>query len=516
MTGSYPGSALYEICRRVQNVARVDRCSIVLFEPGGTLVYLAASSDAEDLNVVVMAMDRYPELRAAYESGQVTVFGPTEPDELWEKVKKNLLEDNPFTFFMLVPVQWGDDIVGAFYLRGADRKVGFDENDVNFYFASAVMLAGFVYHHDVLGQLRAQGRNDSLTGLLNFHGFREEADRAIQALGTTAGPISLLTASVHQPNADWEKATTKGAGVLLEISKRLVAALPEEALVGKHGGDEFVALVRASKGQTVGMIRNVIDYVESGAKEMLEGTFVAAGVASFPDDADDIDLLVENAGLARQLAQDSGHNQISTPESLDGTEGYGRVVRDTGAPAEEAAPAAQPQPARAEAPEQRPAQAAATGMPKKVLGLRDEALDSPKLLRTFAELVDTYESKNPHTKGHSRVVAELSGRLAIAMELGEEQVLAVEVAGLVHDLGKLWTPEEVFRPDGKLSDEEREAIEQAPVLAAQALEAFPALEPVVPIVRHHQGTLGRRRLPGGAGGRRHSGRLSDRRHLRRL
>jgi HD-GYP domain-containing protein (c-di-GMP phosphodiesterase class II) len=69
------------------------------------------------------------------------------------------------------------------------------------------------------------------------------------------------------------------------------------------------------------------------------------------------------------------------------------------------------------------------------------------LARVFAHIVD---AKSPYTYQHSRGVARLAAHLGRAAGLPPARVAQVEVAGLLHDLGKLGVPDEILEFPGPM------------------------------------------------------------------
>lgn len=72
------------------------------------------------------------------------------------------------------------------------------------------------------------------------------------------------------------------------------------------------------------------------------------------------------------------------------------------------------------------------------------------MARLFAEIVD---AKSPYTAEHCFGVTKLSGHLARRLGLPDETVTRMEVAGLLHDLGKLQVPDRILESKGHLEGE---------------------------------------------------------------
>ena len=81
--------------------------------------------------------------------------------------------------------------------------------------------------------------------------------------------------------------------------------------------------------------------------------------------------------------------------------------------------------------------------------------DVRRLAKIFSHIVD---AKSPFTVEHSLGVAGLARLLAGKMGLGAVTREKIEVAGLLHDLGKLRVPDEILDKPGKLDSRERKAI----------------------------------------------------------
>lgn len=100
-------------------------------------------------------------------------------------------------------------------------------------------------------------------------------------------------------------------------------------------------------------------------------------------------------------------------------------------------------------------------------------------------LVYAIEMRDPYTAGHSEEVASLATLLGEALELSTEEIKTLEIAGYLHDIGKLRVPSEILLKTGKLSDTEWEIMKLHPVWGAEMLSKITALKGIDKIVRHH-------------------------------
>ena len=100
-------------------------------------------------------------------------------------------------------------------------------------------------------------------------------------------------------------------------------------------------------------------------------------------------------------------------------------------------------------------------------------------------LAATIEAKDRYTHGHSERVATLSLKIAVDMELPEQQLKRLERACKLHDVGKLAISDRILNKPGKLSKEEWAEIRLHPVRGTELLSSLGFLKEIYPVVRNH-------------------------------
>ncbi|MBI2303471.1 MAG: HD domain-containing protein [Chloroflexi bacterium] len=104
---------------------------------------------------------------------------------------------------------------------------------------------------------------------------------------------------------------------------------------------------------------------------------------------------------------------------------------------------------------------------------------------TVRTLVLALESRNPYTKQHSERVARLAQRIGMALGLAPEDSRNLEIAGLVHDIGKIGIPDNVLLKRGPLEHQERAEVELHAIRGVEMLRFLGFLAEVIPLVEHH-------------------------------
>lgn len=124
---------------------------------------------------------------------------------------------------------------------------------------------------------------------------------------------------------------------------------------------------------------------------------------------------------------------------------------------------------------------------KKLINDLEEKLKREKELtdKIVKSLVRGIEIRDSYTRGHSERVAFFAKRIAESMGLKKEEVNAIYVAGLLHDIGKIGIPDSILLKPGKLSEEEYEIIKFHPVLSYELLKHIDVLKNSLPGIKYH-------------------------------
>jgi hypothetical protein len=84
---------------------------------------------------------------------------------------------------------------------------------------------------------------------------------------------------------------------------------------------------------------------------------------------------------------------------------------------------------------------------------------------TIAALSRSMEAKDLYTGGHTERVAAVAVAIAARLGFRDDELDAIEIGALLHDIGKIGVPEQVLRKPGKLNDDEWDLIKRHPVIS---------------------------------------------------
>ena len=95
------------------------------------------------------------------------------------------------------------------------------------------------------------------------------------------------------------------------------------------------------------------------------------------------------------------------------------------------------------------------------------------------------EQKDGYTAGYTLRVAEIAVRIGQMLGLEPERLRLLARAGVLHDVGKIWIPDEILNKPGALSDAEFDVIKQHPLLGHEVLRRAGSLDQEIAIIATH-------------------------------
>jgi len=100
-------------------------------------------------------------------------------------------------------------------------------------------------------------------------------------------------------------------------------------------------------------------------------------------------------------------------------------------------------------------------------------------------LASTTESRDPYTAGHQERVSRLAAAIAQELGLSKDRIKGMQVAGLLHDLGKMSVPVEILSKPGKINEHELNIIRMHTTVGNDILSSIEFPWPVARIAHQH-------------------------------
>ncbi|WP_051294943.1 HD domain-containing phosphohydrolase [Maridesulfovibrio bastinii] len=118
-----------------------------------------------------------------------------------------------------------------------------------------------------------------------------------------------------------------------------------------------------------------------------------------------------------------------------------------------------------------------------------KSLDQLRLAfdETVTSLSLMSEKRDPYTSGHQQRVAKIACAIAKRMNLPEKTIQGISVAGVLHDVGKIYIPAEILSKPTRLTGIELSLVKTHPEVGYDILKGIPFPWPVADIVlQHHE------------------------------
>ena len=187
-----------------------------------------------------------------------------------------------------------------------------DEGEITGYVAQ---FSNVARRHLTEQEIRQRGNYDALTGLANRSLLLERLDLAFKGHRHQGRRLSLLCIGLDRFKQVNETLGYNAGDLLLQqIAARLTAEIRDIDTAARIGGDEFVVVL--------------VEQIEADETERLAGRLlesltqpfelpganldigVSIGIAVFPDDGDELEVVLRNANIALSRAKEQGGRQI--------------------------------------------------------------------------------------------------------------------------------------------------------------------------------------------------------------
>jgi diguanylate cyclase (GGDEF)-like protein/PAS domain S-box-containing protein len=302
-----------QLCRRVEEIAPDVVSSLLHIDAGGLIHPLGGPSLPDDYSRALDGVAIGPDIGSC---GSAAFFGKAvlatdiDTDRRWQPFKTRPLEVGLRACWS-TPIKAKDGrVIGtfAFYFRECRAPSRWHQRIVD---ACVHLGALAIERKEAQAQITRLAYYDTLTGLPNRTRLRDMISDAIQACA--AGKHVALAFLDVDNFKDVNDTLGHSAGdeLLVEFARRLRAQIQPGDMLGRLGGDEFVVVLPnrdAAEASTVAsrMTEAFVQPLRIGTREVPMSASI--GISIYPDNATDIDTLIQQADAAMYKAKRAGRS----------------------------------------------------------------------------------------------------------------------------------------------------------------------------------------------------------------
>lgn len=360
---------------------------------------------------------------------------------IMEVVKDNkaILKSKGKRNILCVPLITGRGIKGAIFLKHEYKKNTYTEKTLNFLKTIANYISVAIENALLFEETKKLATIDPLTGILNRRALEEAFNKDVERTKRYNRPLSVMVMDVD----DFKLFNDTyghlfGDQVLKELAKTLRGSCRKTDIAGRYGGDEFCIILPETN------LKGAIKFAERLLKNITDLNIVtpnnnkipikvSIGIASYPDDTYEPEKLLTLADTAMYKAKTSGGNSFATISYSYKT----------------------------------PISKEATNF------------------NVFLGLINAIDNKDNYTYLHCNDVAKYARKIGEKLGLPKDDLEVLELAGKLHDIGKIGIPQEILKKPGPLTEEEWKIIKEHPRLGYLILNQLPKMEKLLQAVLYH-------------------------------
>ncbi len=121
-------------------------------------------------------------------------------------------------------------------------------------------------------------------------------------------------------------------------------------------------------------------------------------------------------------------------------------------------------------------------------------------LGAISALAAAVEAKDHYTFGHSQIVTKYAVAIAKELSLTESEIESIQIASMLHDIGKIGLDGTILNKPGKLTSEERAEINLHPLIGVNILKSLKFLKGAIPLILYHHEHFDGKGYPQGLSG----------------
>ncbi len=317
------------LARRVARALDLTHCSVILARQGERPRVVATAFEQASARNFELDLDRYPEIRAALDSGRAVLVEDVMSSPLYADVRQRWVRDGTMVTtrsVIALPFALDQTQAGVFFLRRAVNEPPLTAEDVEFADTVVKAAVAAVQRAKVLESTMADNRRlevmantDPLTAVLNRRALTERLASELERVRRYETQVSVLLIDIdHFKRVNDNYGHLVGDDVLMDVGALLQRAVRSVDVVARYGGEEFV-IVLPETGLTgattfADRIRELVEehtFAHAGGSDLR--LTASIGVASYPSPGlETVEDLLAKADQALYRAKAEGRNRVRT------------------------------------------------------------------------------------------------------------------------------------------------------------------------------------------------------------
>ena len=377
-----------------------------------------------------------------------------------EKAAGNLLYSTPEAQKWRVQSVAGFPLKGKWGLTGVLNVVFlqphvFSKEEINLLSLLADQAAIAIENSRLYEETKQLATTDNLTGVWNRRYLDEYFQTELVRAQRFNRQVSILMIDIDDfKSFNDTYGHSSGDEIIRIVARAILNSCREIDMVGRYGGDEFaVILPEAGNSDAVSISERILATLEKNPFSTPNGTqlsiTVSIGIASYPSDGKKAEQLFSLADAAMYRAKLAGGGQFSS----------------------------------------------STTTQEEVIKERTIPFD------VIMGLLMAVDSKDQYTLRHSQEVTKRACALARELQLSSEEMNSLEIAGKLHDVGKIGVPTSILKKPGPFTPEEWKIVQEHPHLGFIILQQLSQTKTVFQAILHHHERYDGKGYPSGLKGK---------------
>ena len=349
------------------------------------------------------------------------------------------------------------------------------ENEIKFLtlFANQIELA--ITIAGLFEEVRKQAVTDPLTGLYNRRYFEENINREAERALRLGQPFSLISLDLdHLKVINDTYGHQYGDVAIKTISNVLKKQARSIDVPARIGGEEFNVMLPGvdSYGAMIAAER-IRAAIEATPLEKIGNVTASIGVATFLEHSKNVFDLTELADQAMYRAKINGRNQVQmTQKQIEknwqkvAVNAFLDIVSKQ----------------RVQIPPE-----LAGDITARLSAVSSTEKGAKEVIYSVVDIL-TQSYNSTYQSGFTKSKLHLAVKLAKNMNMSAEDIDKLKIAVLLYDIGNIMIPENIFKKEDSLTEDEKKLIRKHPIIAArEILSPISSIQDVIPIIeKHHE------------------------------